>query len=72
MTQAKRGDKMATFDSLPPGIRRTLRECCYSWPADDARSLLLETGDESFVIATLRKADAQRLATRSRRYGGTR
>ena len=72
MTQAKRGDKMATFDSLPPGIRRALRECRYSWPADDARSLLLETGGESFVIATLRKADAQRLATRSRRYGGAR
>ena len=72
MTQAKRGDKMATFDSLPPGIRRTLRECRYSWPVDDARSLLLETGDEAVVIATLLKADAERLATKSRRYGGAR
>ena len=69
---AKRGDKMAIFDSLPPGIRRTLRACCYSWPVDDARSLLEETGDETVVIATLLKADAQRLAARSRRYGGDR
>jgi hypothetical protein len=72
MTQAKRGDKMGIFDSLPPSIRRTLRECRYSWPADDARSLLLETGDENVVITTLLKADAQRLATKSRRYGGAR
>jgi hypothetical protein len=72
MTRAKRWDKMATFDSLPPSIRRVLRECRYSWPVDAARSLLLETGDENVVIATLLEADAQRLATKSRRYGGAR